>query len=246
MSSIIGRVHSIETLGTRDGPGLRCVFFLAGCNFRCTFCQNPDTWTHRGSRRLTLAEAKERLLPLLPYLRQHGGGVTVSGGEPTLQPDFVRALFALSRSLGLTTALDTNGACAPGKRRALLAVTDTVLLDVKASTEALHRRLTGAPLAPTLAFGRLAAQRPGRLIIRRVLLPGVNDGAAELDALAAYALSLKHRPPIELIAYHRLGVHKWRELGLRYPLAKLAPPSRAVWTRAAVRLERAGLEVHRG
>lgn len=246
MRSIFGRVHSIETLGTRDGPGLRCVFFLAGCNFRCTFCQNPDTWTHHGSKRMSVAEAVAHLEPLLPYLRQHAGGVTVSGGEPTLQADFVRGLFTRARALGLTTALDTNGACAAGKRRALLAVTDTVLLDVKASREPLHRRLTGASLAPTLAFGRLAALKAGRLVIRRVLLPGINDGADELDALAEYALSLPHRPPIELIAYHRLGVHKWKELGLRYSLSRLSPPSRTVWSRAARRLERVGLQVHRG
>lgn len=246
MISIVGRVHSIETLGTRDGPGLRCVFFLAGCNFQCQFCQNPDTWSVRGSGRMTVAEARERLLPLVPYLGQHGGGVTVSGGEPTLQSDFVLALFKVSRELGLTTALDTNGSCAPDKRQALLAVTDTVLLDIKASTEDLHRRLTGRSLAPTLEFGRLAAQAPGRLVIRRVLLPGINDSAAELDALADYALQLAHRPVIELIPYHRLGVHKWKELGKPYPLTGLKVPSPAVWKRAAARLERRGLSVKRG
>lgn len=246
MKSIVGRVHSIETLGTRDGPGLRCVFFLAGCNFRCRFCQNPDTWSVRGSQRITLTEARRRLEPLVPYLRQRGGGVTASGGEPTLQADFVRALFKLSRELGLTTALDTNGACAPGQRQALLAVTDTVLLDIKASTEESHRRLTGRSLAPTLEFGRLAAQVPGRLVIRRVLVPGINDSAEELERLADYALELPHRPMIELIAYHRLGVHKWRELGLRYPLSRLKPPTSAAWKRAAARLERRGLTVKRG
>jgi len=246
MKSIVGRVHSIETLGTRDGPGLRCVFFLAGCNFRCRFCQNPDTWSARGSQRVTLEDARQRLEPLLPYLRQRGGGVTVSGGEPTLQPDFVRALFKLSRKLGLTTALDTNGSCAPGKRKGLLAVTDTVLLDVKASAEASHRRLTGRSLAPTLEFGRLAAQMPDRLVIRRVLLPGINDSVAELDRLADYALGLAYPPAIELIAYHQLGVHKWNELGIRYPLTELKPPTAADWKQAAKRLERRGLTVTRG
>jgi pyruvate formate lyase activating enzyme len=195
---------------------------------------------------MTIAEAVDRLRPLLPYLRQHGGGVTVSGGEPTLQADFVQRLFAAAHLLGLTTALDTNGACAPGKREALLAVTDTVLLDVKASRDKLHRSLTGAPLAPTLAFGRLAASRPGRLVIRRVLLPGLNDKEDELRGLIAYALSLPHRPVIELIPYHRLGVHKWKELGLRYSLNRLRPPSAAYWQRVADRLTAAGLTVVRG
>ncbi|NTV53788.1 MAG: radical SAM protein, partial [Candidatus Firestonebacteria bacterium] len=224
MKQLIGRLHSIETLGTRDGPGLRCVFFLAGCNYRCQFCQNPDTWTCRGSQQITLEQARERLEPLLPYLKQHGGGVTVSGGEPTQQAEFVQALFALCHELGLTTALDTNGSCPIARRAGLLAVTDTVLLDVKASSQKLHRKLTGKPLAPVLEFGRWAAKIPGRLVIRRVLLPGINDSAAELDALGGYAAGLPDKPFIELIAYHRLGVHKWQELGWRYPLAKLKPP----------------------
>lgn len=246
MKSIVGRVHSIETLGTRDGPGLRCVFFLAGCNFRCQFCQNPDTWTVRGSSCLTLEQARGRLEPLVPYLSRQGGGVTVSGGEPALQPAFVCGLFRIAHELGLTTALDTNGSCAPAWRRKVLGLTDTVLLDVKASHDALHRRITGKPLAPTLDFGRLAAAQPGRLVVRRVLLPGLNDSAEELDALADYAVSLPNPPAVELIAYHRLGVHKWRELGRPYPLAGLQPPTPSVWRRAAERLQRRGLTVMRG
>jgi pyruvate formate lyase activating enzyme len=245
VEKLIGRLHSIETLGTRDGPGLRCVFFLAGCNFRCQFCQNPDTWTCRGSQQITLEQARERLEPLLPYLK-HGGGVTVSGGEPAMQADFVIGLFKLCHELGLTTALDTNGSCAPAKRQALLDVTDTVLLDIKASTETLHRKITGRALAPTLAFGRLAAEKKGRLVIRRVLLPGINDAPREMDLLAEYLLSLPDRPMVDLIAYHRLGVHKWKELGWVYPLAKLKPPTPAQWQKAAARLKKYGLTVKRG
>lgn len=246
MKKIVGRVHSVETLGTRDGPGLRCVFFLAGCNFRCRYCQNPDTWTVRGSGRMTLDEARARLEPLVPYLRQHGGGVTVSGGEPTLQADFVVALFQLAHRLKLNTALDTNGSCGLAAAKRLLAETDVVLLDVKASLEDSHRALTSRALAPVLAFGRLAAKVPGRLVLRRVLLPGVNDSAEEIDALADYAVSLENVPPIELISYHRLGVHKWKELGQPYPLAGLQPPSRGHWARVAGRLRARGLQVLAG
>jgi pyruvate formate lyase activating enzyme len=246
MKDVIGRIHSVETLGTRDGPALRCVFFLAGCQYRCRFCHNPDTWTVRGSKRMTVAEARDRLERLVPYLRGEGGGVTASGGEPTLQPAFVEALFRMVHGLGLATALDTNGGCPPRWRRRLLAVTDVVLLDVKASSPALHRALTGAPLAPVLAFGRMAAEKPGCLTIRRVLLPGINDSAEELERLADYALSLPNRPEIELIPYHRLGVHKWEELGKRYPLRDLKPPSAAMWRAAARRLRNRGLTVRLG
>ncbi|HOX08474.1 MAG TPA: pyruvate formate-lyase-activating protein [Planctomycetota bacterium] len=246
MKAPVGRVHSVETLGTRDGPALRCVFFLAGCNFRCRFCHNPDTWSARGSKRMAVSEAAERLERLIPYLRGRGGGVTASGGEPALQPAFVEGVFRAAHGMGLATALDTNGSCPPRRRRRLLAVTDVVLLDVKASEPKLHRRLTGAPLGPVLAFGRMAARIPGRLVIRRVLLPGVNDSPEELDALANYALSLANRPEIELIPYHRLGVHKWAELGRRYPLEGLKPPTAGKWRAAARRLETRGLVVRRG
>jgi len=195
---------------------------------------------------MTLKEARLRLEPLLPYLRQRGGGITVSGGEPTLQARFVLALFKLAHQLRLNTALDTNGSCALTTARRLLQETDIVLLDIKASEEKKHRFLTAQPLAPVLAFGQLAATVPGRLTIRRVLLPGLNDSAAELNCLADYAVSLKNIPPIELIAYHRLGVHKWKELGLRYPLKTLKPPSATAWKQAAERLRKKGLIVFKG
>jgi len=194
---------------------------------------------------MTLDEARERLTALLPYLRRHGG-VTVSGGEPCLQADFVVALFRIAHELGLSTVLDTNGSCPPSKRQLLLNVTDLVLLDVKASNEKLHQRITGRPLEPVLAFGRLAAQIPGRLVIRRVLLPGINDSAEELNRLTEFAQKLDYLPEIELLPYHRLGAHKWHELGFRYPLEKLKPPSTAQWKKAAERLTDRGLTLYKG
>ncbi len=245
-NKIIGRVHSIETLGTRDGPGLRCVFFLAGCNYRCTFCQNPDTWSIKGSQKISLAEAEERLTTLVPYLAKHHGGVTVSGGEPSLQPDFVVGLFKCAHRLGLSTALDTNGTCHVKNQNNLLAVTDLVMLDVKACDRDLHKQITGKFNDDVLTFGRLAARQAGRLLIRRVLLPGINDAPGELQALADYARSLPHLPEIEMISYHRLGAHKWQELGLTYPLASLKPPTFRQWQAAARVLKNNGLVVTSG
>ncbi|MFH1073743.1 MAG: pyruvate formate-lyase-activating protein [Candidatus Firestonebacteria bacterium] len=246
-----GFIHSIETLGTRDGPGLRCVFFLSGCNFKCKFCQNRDTWSRKGSEKVTLNSVYDRLLRLLPYLQKDGGGITVSGGEPALQADFVIELFKMVHGMKLTTALDTNGTCAPKYVKKLLEETDTVLLDVKASTAKLHKELTGGKLEAVLNFGRVTAESwaekgAPKLIIRRVLLPGLNDSKKELDRLADYVLSLAKVPEIELIPYHRLGVHKWKELGKKYPLPRLKPPSSRDWEKAAEILRGKGVVVFKG
>ncbi|OGF51142.1 MAG: pyruvate formate-lyase 1-activating enzyme [Candidatus Firestonebacteria bacterium GWA2_43_8] len=246
-----GQIHSIETLGTRDGPGLRCVFFLAGCNFKCKFCQNRDTWSQKGSEKMSLHSIYDRLLRLLPYLQKDGGGITVSGGEPALQADFVIELFKMAHGMKLTTALDTNGTCKPKYIEKLLAETDTVLLDVKASTAKLHKELTGGNLEEVLDFGRasaksLAATGTPKLVIRRVLLPGINDSKEELDKLGAYAASLAKVPAIELIPYHTLGSHKWKEMGKKYPLPNLKPPTPRDWDKAAVRLRSNGIVVYKG
>lgn len=246
-----GQIHSVETLGTRDGPGLRCVFFLSGCNFRCKFCQNPDTWTLKGAQKLSLNAIYDRLLRLLPYLQKEGGGITVSGGEPTRQPQFLIELFKMAHSMKLTTVLDTNGSCEEKYIRKLLAETDTVLLDVKASSEKLHKELTGGDLHSVLVFGRKTAEwwkekgKPA-LVIRRVLIPKVNDSVIELRKLSNYALSLEVTPAIELIPYHRLGMHKWKELKKKYPLTKIKPPTPKEWEKAAELLRNKGLTVYKG
>ena len=231
MGKTTGWIHSIETLGTHDGPGVRCVFFLAGCTFRCKFCHNPDTFTRDNSERISLASVEERLMSLRPYLNAAGGGVTVSGGEPTLQPDFTRGIFRVAKKLKLSTALDTNGSCPRSKQHGILRYTDTVMLDIKASTDRIHRWLTDQPLGPTAEFGRTVSslqKKKGRpeLIVRRVLLPGINDTDEENQALLDYLKHLPVVPVVELIGYHKLGVHKWEELGLCYDLKELPAVSR--------------------
>ncbi len=248
MSKVYGKIHSVETMGTRDGPGLRCVFFFAGCGFRCRFCHNPDTFTEKGSSRMSLENAIERLEPLLPYLRGGEGGITASGGEPTLQPDFLRGLFRLAHVLGLSTALDTNGTCEPSKRAGIIKYTDTVLLDIKASTSDLHKWLTGNGIERTLEFGRIIADmhaekgRP-RLVLRRVVLPGINNTAVEIAEFVKYIQSLAKMPPVELIPYHKMGVHKWEELGFHYTLADLEPPTSSCMKKFTGTLEEVGVRI---
>lgn len=245
-SNRIGYIHSIETLGTHDGPGLRCVFFLAGCNFQCTFCQNRDTWSIKSGKPMTIEQVEEKLLPLLPYLKKGNGGVTLSGGEPTVQPEFVIAVFELAHQLGLSTALDTNGMCPVKYRNKILALCDLAMLDIKACDSKLHQQITGCGNQTVLEFGRLAAEKEGRLLLRRVLLPTINNSADEMNALADYALSLDYQPQIELISYHRLGVHKWEGLNIPYPLERLKPPTERQWQQAADYLKKRGLTVTRG
>lgn len=250
MKKIYGKIHSIETLGTRDGPGLRCVFFMSGCNFRCKFCHNPDTFTTNGARLISLEEAEEKLRALLPYLRMSHGGVTASGGEPALQADFVRGLFKLTHRLGLTTALDTNGSCPYAKIKGLLSVTDTVLLDVKASTDKLHKWITGVSIKNTLQFAEAtscmqAVKGAPELVIRRVILPGINDTQIELETLSDFMLALPARPKIELLKYHTMGVYKWEELDLKYKLLNLKPPTRKQFERVVSHFAEKGFVIIR-
>lgn len=226
MAAVIGKIHSIETLGTRDGPGLRCVFFMAGCCMRCRFCHNPDTFTDQNSRLITIEEAEETITSLLPYLRQRGGGITASGGEPTLQADFVRHLFKLGHSLNITTVLDTNGMCPPSKIMNLLKVTDMVLLDIKACDPNTHKYLTGQSNKNVLEFARLVSteyvkKKTPKLVIRRVIVPGVNDSRNEMLMFSSFLTSLAAKPEVELIGYHTMGKHKWEALGLEYTLSDI-------------------------
>ena len=245
MQEIIGKIHSIETLGTRDGPGLRCVFFLAGCNYRCTFCQNPDTWIKKAVQNFTISQAKERLLSILPYLKNQGG-ITASGGEPSLQTEFVAKLFSLAHDLNLTTALDTNGACPKASRELLLKFTDIVLLDIKACDNNLHKILTAKSVKTVLEFGKFVASQSKKLIIRRVVLPGINDSKQELEQLSKYILSFQKMPALEIIPYHKLGLHKWHKLGLKYPLAKVELPTPQEIKKIVDYFQNQGLKVYKG
>lgn len=225
MADMVGRIHSCETFGTLDGPGIRYVLFMQGCPLRCRFCHNPDSWDIRAGRLMTLEEVLADIEPYVPYYRPNGGGVTASGGEPLVQSKFVARLFReVKQRYGLTTALDTSGMCEPGQADELLDATDLVLLDLKAMDPKLHFELTGKPQDLILRFARHVAERGRRMWIRRVLIPGVNDSAKELLSLGRFVASLGGVENIEVLPYHRMGVHKWKLLGLKCPLEGVEPP----------------------
>ncbi|HSK25724.1 MAG TPA: pyruvate formate-lyase-activating protein [Jiangellales bacterium] len=224
---VLGFIHSAETTGTVNGPGVRYTLYLSGCPLRCLYCHNPDTWEMRLGERVSVDQVVADIEKFLIFLRTTGGGLTASGGEPLLQPQFLLALFRRVKELwGLHTALDTSGNLGDRAPDELLDVTDLVLLDVKSGLPDTYRRVTGAELAPTLTFGRRLAARGNRMWIRYVLVPGYTDAPDNLAAVADFVASLG-RPVerVEVLPYHDLGAHKYAELGLPYRLAGVPGPT---------------------
>lgn len=214
-----------------DGPGTRFVLFTGGCPLRCLYCQNPETWRMRDGRRVTVDEVMTEIGRYRRFVSVAGGGVTISGGEPLLQPAFTGELLRRCREGGLHTALDTSGLLGDRASDALLADTDLVLLDIKAYDPALYRRLTGGPLEPTLRFAR-RLERLGRPVwVRFVLVPGLTDAPENVDGLAAFVSGLGNVERVDVLPFHRMATAKYRRLGLRFPLAGVAPPDRALLER---------------
>lgn len=218
-----GLVHSLETLGALDGPGLRCVVFLQGCPLRCQYCHNPDTWSSRGGTGTTAAELVARLLRYRSYIGRNGG-VTLSGGEPLLQPAFARAVLEGCREAGLHTAVDTSGACWGQDERAALAAADLVILDLKHLDARRYQQLTGGDLSTPLAVLQYAREQGRPLWVRQVVADGWNDTEAEAQALGALLREVPSLQRVELLPYHELAQEKWRRLGLQ-PRGSWAPPA---------------------
>ncbi|CAO3435840.1 pyruvate formate-lyase-activating protein [Azospirillum argentinense] len=223
-ASVRGWVHSVETGGTVDGPGLRYVLFLAGCPLRCQYCHNPDTrHMHDGSP----AQSSDVLADIATYadfLHRAHGGLTISGGEPLVQPEFCAAIYRGAKQLGLHTALDTSGFLGSHADDHLLADVDLVLLDIKAFKEATYRAVTGVPLRPTLEFAeRLSAMRKP-IWLRYVLVPGLTDHLDEIEGLAEFAAGLEVVERVDVLPFHKMGEFKWKQLGLPYALANTEPP----------------------
>ncbi|MEQ4304692.1 pyruvate formate-lyase-activating protein [Plantactinospora sp. B6F1] len=222
---VAAAVHSWDASTGVDGPGTRFVVFLAGCPLRCLYCQNPDTWRIRPGQRIGLDELWTLVSRFARFIRVAGGGLTVSGGEPLLQPAFTAALLTRAREAGLHTALDTSGVLGDRATDALLDATSLVLLDIKSGDPQTYRRVTGGELDPTLRFARRLATRGNRMWIRFVLVPGLTDAPANVDAVARHAAALSTVERIEVLPFHRLGAAKYAALGLRFPLAATSPPS---------------------
>ncbi|WP_097074754.1 pyruvate formate-lyase-activating protein [Ureibacillus xyleni] len=235
---VIGRIHSIESFGTVDGPGIRYVIFMQGCLLRCQFCHNPDTWDTKGGKEIEVDELMADIQTYLPYMESSNGGVTVSGGEPLLQMDFLIELFTKCKELDIHTAIDSSAGCFSNtpffmkKLEKLLQLTDLILLDLKQIDNDKHKKLTGLPNTHILEFARILSDRNVPVWIRHVLVPGKTDNPEDLKRLSAFIQTLKNVQKIEVLPYHKLGVYKWENLGLKYPLDNVEPPSEEVVRRA--------------
>lgn len=223
--TVDGYVHSVETAGTVDGPGVRFVVFLAGCRLTCLYCHNPDTQKLGGGRLVSSRSLLEEIGGYKPYLVHTHGGVTVSGGEPLVQPAFVEAVFQGCKDLGLHTALDTSGFLGARASDALLDATDLVLLDIKSGLPALYQRVTGGPLQPTLEFARRLEARKQPVWVRFVLVPGLTDGEDNIRAVARIVAKLTNVERVEVLPFHKMGEHKWEEMGMDYKLKETPPPT---------------------
>lgn len=219
------RVHSIETFGTHEGPGVRFVLFLQGCKLRCLYCHNPDTQAMTGGTMMSIEEIVEKVEKERVYFGEKGG-LTASGGEPILQAEALGALFETLRARGIHTALDTNGALAIDEHiEHLLAHTNLVILDVKHLDDTKHRELTGKSNRNVLAFADYCENKGITMWLRHVLVPGYTDSDEHLNAWGAYFQNYKHVERAEILPYHTLGAYKYKKLGIPYKLEGVKPPT---------------------
>ncbi|GIG41036.1 pyruvate formate-lyase-activating protein [Cellulomonas phragmiteti] len=222
----LGSVHSWELVTAVDGPGTRLTIFLSGCPLRCLYCHNPDTMEMRRGTDVAADELLTRIARYRGVFTATGGGVTISGGEPLMQPAFVRRLVRGAAAMDVPVALDTTGFLGAQATDEMLDDVALVLLDVKSGIPETYKRVTGRELGPTLDFGRRLAARGNRMWIRFVLVPGLTDDPDNVAAVAEYVASLGEAVErVEVLPFHQMGRDKWADLGLRYELEDTEPPT---------------------
>lgn len=239
-----GRIHSWDLSTGVDGPGTRFVLFLSGCPLRCLYCANPDTWHMRDGRETTVDDVMEEIEKYRAFVTTAGGGVTLTGGEPLLQPAFTGEVLRRCKEAGLHTALDTSGFLGARAGDELLAGTDLVLLDIKSFDIGTYRKLTGGRLAPTLNFATRLDCRGVPMWIRYVLVPGWTDDPRSVDALARFVAGLGMVERVDVLPFHKLGAAKYEALGIPFPLRDTSVPDAAMTERVRALFRERGVPAY--
>ena len=221
---MIGRIHSIETGGTVDGPGIRYVIFFQGCPLRCLYCHNPDTRDPAQGKETSVEELLEDIKKYKSYFKFSGGGVTVSGGEPLLQPKFLIELLKALKNEGIHTAVDTSGYANLEAVKEVFDYTDLVLLDIKSINPDTFKKVASVDIEPTLNLAKYLAEKNIKMWIRYVVVPGLTDSILDAQKLADYLASFKNIEKVEILPFHKMGEYKWEALGYDYTLKGTLPP----------------------
>ncbi|TFD33008.1 pyruvate formate-lyase-activating protein [Cryobacterium cryoconiti] len=239
----VASVHSWELVTAVDGPGTRLTLFLSGCLLRCQYCHNPDTWKMKDGLLTTLDDLVARVKRYKGVFDSTGGGLTISGGEPLMQPAFVTRLFEECHKLGVHTTLDTSGFLGKSAPDKLLDNLDLVLLDVKSGLPETYKEVTGRELAPTIAFGDRLSERNIPVWARFVLVPGLTDAVDNVDAVAEIVSRWPNVERVEVLPFHQMGEDKWDRLNIPYPLHGSNPPDEALLERVRGQFAARGLTV---
>ena len=240
----MGFLHSFTTGSTVDGPGVRVVAWTTGCQWRCRYCHNPDTWTLTNGIPVSVAQAAEELGKYRHGLKTMKGGFTLSGGDPLMQHRFAAKLLSASKKMGIHNTIETNGFYGDRLSDAELEVIDLVMLGIKTWDPERHRALTGQDVAPTLAFARRLAALRKPIWIRFVLVPGLTDDLDDLANTARFAAELGNVERVEVLPFHQLGAYKWERLGLEYTLKDVKPPPAELAERACEVFRKEGLTAY--
>jgi pyruvate formate lyase activating enzyme len=241
-SGDMGFLHSFTTGSTVDGPGVRVVAWTTGCQWRCRYCHNPDTWTMRNGYPVSVANATAELRKYSQGLKVMNGGLTISGGEPLMQHRFVVKLFGAAKEMGVHTTVETNGFLGERLSDDDLQQIDLVMLGIKAWGAEQHKELTGREPEPTLDFARRLAKLKRKIWVRFVLVPNLTDDFSDIQRIAEFAASLGNVERVEVLPFHQMGRFKWRALGIRYHLEDTQPPPADIVEQACAVFRAAGLE----
>jgi pyruvate formate lyase activating enzyme len=240
----MGFLHSFTTGSAVDGPGVRVVAWTTGCQWRCMYCHNPDTWTMRNGIPISVTHATEQLRKYRQGLKVMAGGVTYSGGEPLMQDRFIVKMLAAAKGMGIHTTVETNGYLSERLSDEELESIDLVMLGIKAWGNDKHKKLTGRDIEPTLAFARRLAAKRMPMWVRFVLVPDLTDDPEDIKGIARFAAELGNVQRVDVLPFHQMGRYKWERLGMRYALNDTEPPSAEACDRAIEIFRREGLAAY--